>query len=76
MACTTPVRKISPSLWELLQVRPSAMTSRMYISPQGRSVTLQLVSHEVQQAVLPFIRSRVALYVTAQGLADQEMLAV
>lgn len=76
MAFTIPVLKSSPSLWELLQVRPSAMTSRMYISPQGRSVMSQLVSHEVQQAVLPFICSRVALYVTAPGVADQEMLAV
>lgn len=52
------------------------MTSRMYISPQGRSVMSQLVSDVAQQAVLPFICSRVAVYVTAPGMADQEMLAV
>ena len=74
---TTPVLRISPSLWELLHVRPLAMTSRVYISPHGRLPISQPVSDVVQQVVLPpFICSRVAVYVTAPGMADQEMLAV
>lgn len=67
---------MSPSLRELLHVRPPAMTCRMYISPHGRSVMSQLVSDVVQQVVLPFVCSRVAVYATAPGTDDQEMLAV
>lgn len=73
---TTPVLTMSPSLWELLHVRPSAMTSKMYISPHGRSVMSQLVSIVVQQEVPPLICSSVAVYVTAPGTADQPMLTV
>lgn len=73
---TTPVLTISPSLWELLHVRPSAEMSRMYISPHGRSLMSQPVSDVVQQEVPPLICSSVALYVTAPGTADHEMLAV
>lgn len=36
----------------------------------------QLVPEVVQQVVLPFVCSRVAVYVTAPGTADQETLAV
>lgn len=76
VTCSVPVLTISPLLWELLHVRPSAMTSRMYISPHGRSAMSQLVSDVVQQVVIPFICSKVAVYVTAPGMADQETLAV
>lgn len=52
------------------------MTSKMYISPHGRSVMSQPVSDVVQQVVLPFLCSSVAVYVTAPGMADQVMLTV
>lgn len=52
---------MSATLWELLQVRPSAVTSRMNISPQGRSEMWQLVSDVVQQLVFPMICSSVAV---------------
>lgn len=58
---TIPVLTMSPALWELLHVRPSAITSRMYISPHGRSVMSQLVSDVVQQEVPSFMCSRVAV---------------
>lgn len=67
---------MSPSLSELLHVRPSAMTCSAYISPHGRSAMSQLVPDVVQQAVCPFVCSKVAVYVTAPATADQEMLAV
>lgn len=73
---TTPVLTISPSLWELLHVRPSAMTSSMNISPHGRLRMSQPVPDVVQQVVPPFICSSVAVYVTAPGMADQEILTV
>ncbi len=73
---TTPVLTNCPSLWELLHVRPSAMTSKMYISPHGRSVMSQPVSDVVQQVASPFLCSSVAVYVTAPGVADHVMLTV
>lgn len=63
---------MSPSLWELLHVRPSATTTRMYISPHGRSAMSQPVSDVKQQNRLPVICSSEAVYVTALGMADQE----
>lgn len=80
LKCTvyiTPVMVSSPSLWELLHVRPSATTTKMYISPHGSSLMSQAVSEVVQQNCWPpLIASSVAAYVTAPGTADQEMSTV
>lgn len=70
-----PVLAIFTSLWVLLQVRPSAVTSRTYISPHGRLLMSQPVPGE-QHVELPFSCSSTAVYFTALGTGDQVMLTV
>ncbi|MEQ2211431.1 hypothetical protein XENOCAPTIV_000726 [Xenoophorus captivus] len=68
-----PVLVMSPSLSELLQVRPSAVTCRMYISPHGRSLMSHPVADVVQQlGVPPLSFSSVAVYINAPGTSDQD----
>lgn len=71
-----PVLTIVPMLSEVLQVRPSAVTARMYVSPQGSCVMSHPVPSVVQKVVSPSVRSRVAVYISAPTLGVQDTLTV
>lgn len=65
------------SLSELLQVRPLAMTYRLYISPHGKFFMMQTVPDVLQQLDKPLLRdSSKAVYVIAPGTGDHVIVMV
>lgn len=71
-----PVLTIVRMLSEVLQVRPSAVTARTYISPQGSCVMSHPVPSVVQKVISPSVRSRVTVYIRAPTLGVQDTLTV